>query len=228
MAPTERDRCTFKDLCIDVDAPAAMAAFWAGALGLTAELLDTGAYRLVDGVAEHVVWINQVPEQRSVKQRVHLDVMVAAVAELEKIGARTVATEPRWTVLADPEGGELCAFVRPADRLAGYRLLEVVVDAADPEAIATWWGERLDAVPKASDDGTFWWLEPTAGLPVDWVFQAVPEPKRVKNRIHWDVLGDSAGLLASGATMLRRRGDGLAWDLLGDPEGNEFCVFPRP
>jgi hypothetical protein len=228
MAQNGPDRCTFKDLCIDVDDPATMAAFWAAALGLRVELLDTGAYRLVDGVAEHVIWINRVPDQRSVKQRVHLDVNVADVAELEKIGAGPLAEEPRWTVLADPEGGELCAFVRPSDQLGRYRLLEVVVDAADPEAIATWWGERLGADPKASDDRSFWWLEPTSGLPAEWVFQAVPEPKRVKNRIHWDVLGDSAGLVSAGARMLRGRGSGLDWDLLADPEGNEFCVFsPR-
>ena len=226
MTRTDRDRCAFKDLCIDVDAPATMAAFWAGALGLTVEALDTGAYRLVDDVAEHTVWINRVPEPRSVKQRVHLDVMVAEVAELRQIGAQVVAEEPRWTVLADPEGGELCAFVRPQDRLDSYRLLEVVVDALDPEAIARWWGDRLGGVPKASDERTFWWLEPTAGLPVEWVFQKVPEPKQVKNRIHWDVLGDSTGLVGAGARMVRPRGEGLDWDLLADPEGNEFCVFP--
>jgi len=226
MTRTDRDRCAFKDLCIDVDAPAAMAAFWAGALGLSVETLDTGAHRLVDDVDEHTVWINRVPEPRTVKQRVHLDVLVAEVAELQEIGARLLVEEPRWTVLADPEGGELCAFVRPADGLERYRLMEIVVDAGDPELVATWWGDRLGAVPKASDDRTFWWLEPDAGLPVEWVFQKVPEPKRVKNRIHWDVLGDSAGLVGAGARMLRPRADGLAWDVLSDPEGNEFCVFP--
>ena len=92
--------------------------------------------------------------------------------------------------------------------------------------IAAWWADRLGTGPRSSDDGSFWWLEPTAGLPVDWVFQTVPEPKRVKNRIHWDVLGDTAGLIGSGATLLRPRGDDLAWDVLADPEGNEFCVFP--
>ena len=100
------------------------------------------------------------------------------------------------------------------------------MDAVEPARIAAWWADRLGTSPRSSDDGSFWWLEPTAGLPVDWVFQTVPEPKRVKNRIHWDVLGDAAGLIGSGATLLRPRGDDLAWDVLADPEGNEFCVFP--
>ena len=223
---TTADRCRFKDLCIDATDQRRLAAFWASALGLGAEALDNGAYRLADGVAEHTVWINPVPEPRTVKQRIHLDVAVRDVAELLGIGAGVVAELPRWTLLHDPEGGELCAFVRPPERLAPYRLLEMVVDAGEPARIAAWWADRLGTSPRSSDDGSFWWLEPTAGLPVDWVFQTVPEPKQVKNRIHWDVLGEAAGLIGSGATLLRPHGDDLAWDVLADPEGNEFCVFP--
>ena len=223
---TTGDRCRFKDLCIDAGDQHRMAEFWASALGLGAEMLDTGAYRLGDDVAEHTVWINAVPEPRTVKQRVHLDVAVRDVAELLAIGATHVRELPRWTLLSDPEGGELCAFVRPPERLAPYRLVEIVVDAVDPARIAAWWADRLGTAPRPSDDRSFWWLEPIAGLPVDWVFQAVPEPKHVKNRIHWDVLGDTSGLIAAGARLLRSRGDDLAWDVLADPEGNEFCVFP--
>ena len=223
---TTGDRCVFKDLCIDVTDQQRMAPFWAAALGLDSEPLDNGAYRLTDDIAEHTVWINPVPEPRTVKQRVHLDVAIREVAELLERGATPVHEQPRWTVLSDPEGGELCAFVRPPERLTTYRLLEIVVDAAAPDRIAAWWADRLGTSARSSDDGSFFWLEPTAGLPVDWVFQTVPEPKRVKNRIHWDVLGDTAGLIAAGATLLRPRGVDLAWDVLADPEGNEFCVFP--
>ena len=35
----------------------------------------------------------------------------------------------------------------------------------------------------------------------------------------------SDGLVAAGATLLRRRDDEIGWDILADPEGNEFCVF---
>lgn len=221
------DRCSFKDLCIDVIDPVLMAPFWASALGLRAEAADNGGAVLRDEVSEHTVWINQVPEPRTVKQRTHLDVLVAEIADLERIGADVTAQLPRWTVLTDPEGGELCAFVRPAADLGRYRLSEIMVDAEDPEAIATWWGARLGARPHPSDDRSFWWLEPAAGLPAAWVFQAVPEPKRVKNRIHWDVVGDPAGLVAAGARLLRARGGNIGWDVLADPEGNEFCVFTR-
>ena len=54
----------------------------------------------------------------------------------------------------------------------------------------------------------------------------MPEPKRVKNRVHWDVDGlDRRAAGAPGATLLRARDDEIGWDVLADVEGNEFCVF---
>jgi len=227
LQPMSENRCRFKDLCIDANDPGRMARFWSAALGLTGEALENGAYRLGDDVAEHTVWINPVPEVRTVKQRVHLDVNVAAVAELQGLGASLEVELPEWTLLSDPEGGELCAFTRPPDQLPRYRLLEIVVDAVDPAAIAGWWADRLGTTSKPSEDGSYCGLDPGSGLPVEWVFQAVPEPKTVKNRIHWDVLGDPDGLVGAGATTVRPRGGDIEWDVLADPEGNEFCVFPR-
>ena len=95
---TTGDRCRFKDLCIDATDQRRLAAFWASALGLGAEALDNGAYRLADGVAEHTVWINPVPEPRTVKQRVHLDVAVArrrrAARDRGRGGRRAPALDP--------------------------------------------------------------------------------------------------------------------------------------
>jgi hypothetical protein len=55
------------------------------------------------------------------------------------------------------------------------------------------------------------------------LFHAVPEPKTVKNRVHWDVLGEVADFEAAGATVLDVR---PRWTVMADIEGNEFCVFP--
>jgi hypothetical protein len=126
-------------------------------------------------------------------------------------------------VLRDPEGGELCAFVRPDGQLPAYRLYELVVDAADPQALATWWGERF-GVPVQRDDDS-WWLDDVPGMPWPLVFGAVPEPKSVKNRIHWDLWGTSADAFDAGARLIRAADDDISWDVLADPEGNEFCVF---
>ena len=66
-------------------------------------------------------------------------------------------------------------------------------------------------------------------MPFEMVFGAVPEPKTVKNRIHWDVeTADVQQLLDHGARLLRAPDDVVSWHVLADPEGNEFCAFvPR-
>jgi hypothetical protein len=43
--------------------------------------------------------------------------------------------------------------------------------------------------------------------------------------VHIDLFGDTGELVALGATLVRRRDDERDWDVLADPEGNEFCVF---
>jgi hypothetical protein len=217
---------SFKDLCIDAVSPEVLAAFWGSALGLRAEPTG-GNFRLVDNVPEHTVWINKVPEPRTAKQRVHLDVDVSAVSDLTDLGAVIIDDTQSWTVLADPEGGELCAFVREPESLPHYRVYEVVVDAADPVSIASWWAERYAATVCHDQDRAFSWIEQAPGMPWAMVFQWVPEPKTVKNRMHWDIWGETEDLLAAGARLLRHHDSEIDWDVLADPEGNEFCVFTR-
>ena len=61
------------------------------------------------------------------------------------------------------------------------------------------------------------------------VFGTVPEPKTVKNRIHWDITVPDQKtvdqLIALGAGLLPPPEDNPGWQVLVDPEGNEFCVF---
>ena len=65
---------------------------------------------------------------------------------------------------------------------------------------------------------------PGGSGPQIWI-NPVSEQKSVKNRMHLDVYGDSEELVELGATLIRRRGPEIDWDVLADPEGNEFCVF---
>ena len=164
---------SFKDLCIDATNSQVLADFWASALGLHAEQ-SGGDFRLVDGVPEHTFWVNKVPEPRTVKQRVHLDVHVAAVSALTDLGAVILDETQPWTVLADPEGGELCAFVRDLESLPGYRVYEVVVDSADPATIASWWAERYGCEVCHDRDRGFSWIEGRQGCPGRWSSNGSP------------------------------------------------------
>jgi catechol 2,3-dioxygenase-like lactoylglutathione lyase family enzyme len=221
----------YKDLCIDADDSATLGRFYAAALGLRYEALPDGDARLVGDDPAQAVWVNTVPEPKSVKHRVHLDINAASADEVAALGA--VMVEPAeeldrpWSVMRDPEGGELCVFERPADRLSSYRLHELVVDCADPRALAQWWAEVFGCRLDGREDKGWWWIQDVPGCPFgDWDFVPVPEPKAAKNRVHWDVTVDRvADLTDAGATVLQEPGDGRYWTVLADPEGNEFCAF---
>ena len=216
-------RVAYKDLCVDVTDLDAGAAFFAPLLGLRVEDRHEAVFRLGDGMPAHTLWLNLVPERRTVKNRVHLDVDVAAVEDVLGAGATVLDDRQPWTVLTHEQAGELCAFVRSPERLQTYRLYELVVDCAEPATLAAWWAERFAV--DVEDDGENVWVEGGDGPPWALVFNAVPEPKAVKNRVHVDVDGSTAELLAAGATLVRARDDEIGWDVLADPEGNEFCVF---
>jgi hypothetical protein len=218
----------FKALCIDTTGGDTLARFWASALGLdfqAGERADRVAGTLTGPTPQHTVWVNVVPEDKTVKHRVHLDVHTDGVDSLVALGAAVAEGGEGWTVMTDPEGGELCAFVR--DRLPDYRLYEVVVDCERPAAVARWWSHLLDAPLHSNPGRDWWWVEPVPGAPFEsMVFVPVPEPKTVKNRIHWDVVCPNVqALLDQGAQMLRPEGGDIGWHVLADPEGNEFCAF---
>src|SRR6478736_693701 len=163
----------FKDLCLDAGDATAAGRFWAGVLGLRVE--DRHGNTLLTGTEpEHAIWVNRVPEPKTVKQRVHLDVHTDAISRLVSAGASVLDPSHLWTVLADPEGGEFCGFVRPVDEVPAYRLYEVGVDSADPAAIAGWWGRVLGLDAHSRED--WCWVGPGAGLPWALVFAPVPEP----------------------------------------------------
>ncbi|MEH3034038.1 MAG: VOC family protein [Aeromicrobium erythreum] len=222
---------TWKDLCIDVNALHPTVDVWASLLGLRVVSDDDDEVRLEGPTPGHTVWPCVVPEPKTVKDRVHLDVH----AGVEVPPGTTRLSAPGqfgWTVVAGPEGDEVCTFVR--DDVPEYRLYEVCADVADHHAAAAWWQGVWGGTVGADEDGGFSWVEGVPGLPFESVvFCSVPEPKTVKNRIHWDVTlvpgASVAELEARGAQVLRRPDDEVRWTVMADPEGNEFCVFdPEP
>ena len=174
---------------------------------------------------QHTIWINQVPEAKTAKHRLHLDVRAVSVEAIEALGATVVDRDSfRWTVMTDPEGGEFCVFTS-ADLPP---LASIVVDCHDHRAIAQWWADVLGASCVADPRG----FSTVAGIPgapfADLDFVPVPEPKTLKNRLHIDVTtADLAAVIGAGATLIRSHEPPIPWTVLADPEGNEFCAFVR-
>jgi hypothetical protein len=214
----------FKDLCLDSCRPEVVAPFWAQLLGLTPERFEDGEYALRGARPEQTIWVDAVPEPVTVKSRVHLDVRLD---DPSLPGVPVVSEQPHWRVLADPDGLVFCAFGPREGAPSGA--FELVVDCADPEATAGWWAARTGATVRRREGVPWVWLEDVPGFPYAyWVFGPVPEPKTVKNRVHWDVhLRDASvpDLVAAGATVLRLPDAEIRWTVLADPEGNEFCAF---
>jgi hypothetical protein len=114
------------------------------------------------------------------------------------------------------------------------RFKDVALDATDHQALADWWcavlGYVRRPVPEGEQRPEEWPVpihDPAGHGPLIWL-NPVPERKTVKNRMHLDVWGDTEQILALGATLLRHRNAEIEWDVLADPEGNEFCVFTPP
>lgn len=120
------------------------------------------------------------------------------------------------------------------------QLREIVIDCAHPASLARFWSAVLDdwairpyddaEIARLAGLGLTPETDPTVALdgPNGLVIFCceVPEPKRGKNRLHLDVTAADRGaeverLVELGATVLAEA-DG--WTVMGDPEGNEFCV----
>jgi predicted enzyme related to lactoylglutathione lyase len=103
------------------------------------------------------------------------------------------------------------------------KLATVTFDAADPSASARFWSALLDAPADPDDPTSLPSALPGGG---GLYFQAVPEPKIAKNRVHLDLAVTdieqaSARVVALGGRVL---GDVESWRVMADPEGNEFCL----
>ncbi|MEU7024366.1 VOC family protein [Streptomyces sp. NPDC046203] len=233
--------------------PARVGRFWADALGWTVSTAGAATYVAPAGgplgpdpAALAVSAISVLPSpggKTATKNRTHLDLATTSaahqaelVARLRDLGATPVdlgqGDGVPWVVLADPEGNELCVLEpREIYRDTGP-IAAVVVDCADPRAMARFWGGALgwtthratdDIVGLRAADGTGPFLE----------FLRVPGPKTVPDRVRLDLLPDPGGEQTAEVTRLRALGAAVLapgqgdspGTCLEDPEGHEFRVL---
>ncbi len=105
---------TLLGVSIDASNAATSAAFRAAALGREvapgASPESASLAPSDDPAAGPLLMFHQVPEGKTVKNRVHLDLITAGFGEdltrLQELGATVIATFEAWTTLRDPEGNE--------------------------------------------------------------------------------------------------------------------------
>jgi hypothetical protein len=222
----------WQNLSLDAGSVEAMADFWTEALELHVhERHDEAVWLQGDSPASDV-WLLPVPEPKTVKNRVHLDLCLDDAQREWVLGrggsvVRAAGPDLPWWILADPDGGELCVW--PPDP-GGLRWAAVAVDHdGDCTEVARWWALAFGGRVVPAPGGALRWVQDIPGVPFEtFSVSPVPEPKTGKNRIHWDVVARLDDALAAGASVLRERDGQITWDVCADPWGNEFCVFlPR-
>ncbi len=110
---------------------------------------------------------------------------------------------------------------------------EVVIDCADPGALARFWAEATgyELVSELDDWAT---VLGEGERRIRIAFQKVPEGRVAKNRVHVDLAApdeedEARRIEALGATRLWVSDDPEdPFIVLADPEGNEFCVVRAP
>lgn len=106
----------------------------------------------------------------------------------------------------------------------------ITFDAVDAPMLARWWAAQTGGVVQGEPDSPFVVVAPGPSGGPNLGFQQVSVPTRGKNRVHIDLTAadraaEVARLTGDGAKFVaEHREDGLAWTVLADPEGNEFCV----
>ena len=110
-------------IVLDCEDPVALAPFWAAVLGYRVEASGL-PYTVLVGDGPELL-LQAVPEPKTGKNRVHLDIRTDDLdREVERVvalGAQIVDDGPveeagwRWRILADPQGNEFCVLrPRPA------------------------------------------------------------------------------------------------------------------
>jgi predicted enzyme related to lactoylglutathione lyase len=238
-------------LVLDANDPPKLARFWSAALGWEIEEEDgeigvcPAGYEYPDPAALAIMF-EPVPEAKTGKNRVHLDLatesaehQAALVARLHGLGAQPADVgqgDVAWVVLADPEGNEFCVLEpRPVYRDTGP-VAAVVVDCADPAALAGFWEMASGWARVRSNDGLVTFRSPE-GVGPYLELEKVAEAKTVKNRLHLDVAPYKGEDHSAVVRQLQEagavpadigQGSDVSWTVLADPDGNEFCVLtPR-
>jgi len=116
-----------REIIIDCNDPAGVAAFWSKVLDWKVQEAEGGYFWMSESgepFPDVLLVFVPVPEKKSVKNRVHLDVSPIGCDRDEEVdriiglGATRVDVgqgEQPWVVLADPEGNEFCVLGRRVD-----------------------------------------------------------------------------------------------------------------
>jgi hypothetical protein len=182
-----------------------------------------------------------VPEPKTTKNPIHLDLVSESVEHQREIVDRLIALgasridigqgDVPWVVLADPEGNEFCVVLR-GEFLADTDFIGAVVFEPANPATGYFWGEAIGWPVVYDQDGDVAIRAPDGRGPFI-TFGPPGVARSGKNRLHLglaphaddDQATEVDRLIALGARRIDIGQGDVPWVMLADPNGNEFCVL---
>ncbi|MEV5501456.1 VOC family protein [Nonomuraea fuscirosea] len=233
-------------LCFDANDHEDLARFWAGMLGWEAAADPHDGITLLpaDDTGFRIRFVPS-EEKKLGPNQMHFDLTSTSLEDQERkvaraldLGGRHIDVGQRpdegHVVLADPEGNEFCVLGPDNQFLAdcGY----VGALASDgTQRVGYFWSEALGWPLVWDQDEETAIRSPHGGPKITWGGPPV-DPKHGKNRLHFDFVpapgqdlqAAADRLVALGATRVDIGQGEVAWVVMADPDGNEFCLYDRP
>lgn len=109
------------------------------------------------------------------------------------------------------------------------QLSSIVFNCSDVDLVVEFWKALLQVGESRRFPGFVWLEAATDGAP-SLAFQQVPDPTPGRNRVHLDFAAQDRETVITrvlelgGSRIEDHEIMGFHWTVLGDPEGNEFCV----
>ena len=235
-------------LTFDANDPAALARFWAGVLGreLIVDPDDPDVVVLLPSDdTEFRIEFAPTQEPKTGPNQMHFDMasqspeeQQATVARALELGGRHIdigqGPDADHVVMADPEGNEFCVIEAGNNFLANTGFIGALSSDGSQE-VGYFWSEALGWPLVWDQDEETAIQSPHGGSKISWGGPPF-NPKTGKNRLHLDLAPPADGdqeaeverLISLGAKRIDIGQGDVSWEVMADPDGNEFCVLtPR-
>ena len=232
-------------LAFDANDPARLAPFWAGVLGREMVDQDGGIALLSNEDPGFRIEFFPTLDLKAGPNQIHLHLTSTSVDNMQQtmdrvlgLGGRHLDVgqlpEEGHVVFADPEANEFCVIEPGNNFLAGCGFLgELACDGT--QEVGYFWSQALDWPLVWDQDQETAIQSPSGGTKIAWGGPPV-SPKTGKNRLHFDLAPPADGdqqaeverLISLGAKRIDIGQGDVSWEVMADPDGNEFCLLtPR-